>query len=188
MRKQFALIPALFMLLLAPTTDAARGPDPKSIFTQQTKDSFELTVPASKLVASIPRGDLVMGRNPSGEVENARYFFLEDEARQMIISGWFEPEQAFPGLKELWARDTAKWKSAGLPAPLAVSFARISDWEAVLYDMQLAAGSNSHIRAHWVQAGTWLDLHLSITSDRSPAENRRNLKSVLKAIRVRQKE
>ena len=59
---------------------------------------------------------------------------------------------------------------------------------ALLYDMALPGGSNSHLRAHWVQAGTWIDLHLSITSQRTSAENRALLKSVLKSIRVRQKE
>ena len=69
-----------------------------------------------------------------------------------------------------------------------MSFAKISDWEAVLYDMALPFGSNSHIRAQWVQAGTWIDLHLSITSDLTIAENRTKLKRVLKSISVRLKE
>ena len=69
-----------------------------------------------------------------------------------------------------------------------MSIARYSDWEAVIYDIETPFGSNSNIRANWVQAGTWIDLHLSITSNRPPAENRAKLKSVLKSVRVRQKE
>ena len=49
-------------------------------------------------------------------------------------------------------------------------------------------GSNAHIRAHWLQAGTWVDLHLSLTSERTARENHAQLKRVLKAIRVRQEE
>ena len=188
MRTLRTLFLVFFLLLLASTSDAARGPNPESIFTQQTKGSYELTVPVSNLVAIIPRGDLVLGSNPTMAVENPRYFFLEDAAQQLIISGWFEPEQGFLGLKEFWEGEKAKWRERGQPDPQAVSFARISDWEVVLYDMTLPTGSNSHIRAHWVQAGTWIDLHLSITSERTPAENRKKLKSILKAVQIRQKE
>ena len=185
-------IQALFLVFFVPVfvsiADAARGPDPESIFIQQTKGFYEVTVPASRIVAIIPRGDLVLGSNPTGAVENPRYFYFEDEAQQLIISGWFEPGQGFPGLKEFWESETTKWREGGLPAPQSVSFAKFSDWEAVIYDMPLPAGSNSHIRAHWLQAGTWIDLHLSITSERTPADNRRTLKSILKTIQVRQKE
>lgn len=57
-----------------------------------------------------------------------------------------------------------------------------------MYDMALPFGANSHIRAHWVQAGTWIDLHLSITTERTIDENRAVLKRVLKSISVKQKQ
>jgi len=43
------------------------------------------------------------------------------------------------------------------------------------------------MRAHWVQAGTLIELHLSTTTRQSSAENRRKLKSLLRAIAVAQK-
>jgi hypothetical protein len=45
----------------------------------------------------------------------------------------------------------------------------------------------SHLRAHWVQAGTWIELHLSITSSRASADNRAALLALLGEIRVSEK-
>ena len=87
------------------------------------------------------------------------------------------PAQGFSGIREFWESETAQWRAMGLPDPQAVSFARYSDWEAVIYDIAFPSGSNTHIRAHWVQAGTWIDLHLSISTDRPIAENREKLKA-----------
>jgi len=56
-----------------------------------------------------------------------------------------------------------------------------------MYDHLFDKGVSSHMRAHWVQAGTWIELHLSTTTRQSSAENRRKLKSLLRAIAVAQK-
>jgi hypothetical protein len=58
------------------------------------------------------------------------------------------------------------------------------NWQVVFYDIPLPGGRSSNVRAERVQAGTWIDLHLSVTSDRSEAENRATLRNVLKTIRV----
>ena len=113
---------------------------------------------------------------------------LEDAAQSLIISGWFEPDPDYPGITIFWEGQLKQWRDGGLPEPQAVSIARISDWDAVIYDMALPFARNSHIRAHLVQAGTWIDLHLSITSLGTTGQNRAKLKSALKAIRIRQKE
>lgn len=175
-------------LLFATTASADRFPESESIMIQQRDGVYELTVPASRLIATIPRGDLVLPTNSSAAEGSPRYFILKDDTLHLIISGWLVPGQGFPGIREFWADRTNQWRDNGRPAPEAVSFARISGWDAILYDLSTPFGTNSHISAHWVQAGTWIDLHLSITSDHTTTENRAKLKSVLKTVQIRQKE
>jgi hypothetical protein len=171
---------------IASTTLAAGKPE--AIEIRQRNGAYELTVPASRLVAIIPRGDLVLQENSQARNQDPGYFFLEDKAQGLIVSGWFEPDPDLPSLQTFWEGQTKQWRDMGLPKPQAVSFARISDWDAIIYDVALPSGSNSHIRARWVQAGTWIDLHLSITAERPSGECRKLLKAALKAIRVREKE
>lgn len=173
-------------MLVAFTARAAGMP--VEIDIQQRNGAYELTVPASRLAITIPRGNLILKADAPGSVANPRYFFFEDDTQHMIVSGWFEPDPGFPGIAKFWEDQTKTWRENGLPEPHAVSVARISDWEAVIYDMALPFGHNSHIRAHWVQAGTWIDLHLSITSEDTSSENRAKLRRTLKSIQVRQKE
>jgi len=175
-------------LLLAATAGAAAPAPAAAVAIRQRDDAYEITVPASRLVVAIPRGTLALGNIPKGKVDDPNYFYLEDAAQDLIVSGWIVPAQGFTDIRDFWESETARWRAMGLPAPKSVSFAKYSDWEAVLYDMALPAGSNSHFRAHWVQAGTWIDLHLSITSYDTSAENRAKLKTLLKSISVRQKE
>lgn len=176
------------VLLLAAPVAAADVPEYESIAVQQRNGAYEMTVPVSRLVVSIPRGDLVLDKDATGGVKSPRYFYLKDDSQHLIISGWFDAEQGFSGIREFWEGETKQWLDNGHLQPQDVSFAKYSGWDAVLYDIPTPFGSNSHIRAHWLQAGMWIDLHLSITSGRPPAENRATLKSALKAIRVRLKE
>lgn len=175
-------------LLFATTASADRFPESESIMIKQRDGVYELTVPVSRLIATIPRGDLVLPKNSAVAAGSPQYFILKDETLHLIISGWFVAEQGFPGVREFWEDRTNQWRDNGLPSPQAVSFARISGWDAILYDLSTPFGTNSHISAHWVQAGTWIDLHLSTTSDRTTTENRAKLKSVLKTVQVRLKE
>lgn len=178
--------PRAIVLLLA-STAIATGTATASATIQQREGAYEMTVPASGLVVSIPRGALAPGKIPPEKADDPDYFMLEDEAQNLIVSGWIVPAQGFSGIREFWESETAQWRAMGLPAPQAVSFARYSDWEAVIYDITFPSGSNTHIRAHWVQAGTWIDLHLSTTTYATPVENRAKLKSLLKSISVREK-
>ena len=164
-----------FTALLLAATAVAAAPMPAAAVTIQQRDgAYEMTVPASRLVVAIPRGTLALGKIPPGKADDPNYFYLEDEAQGLILSGWIVPAQGFTDIRGFWDNETARWRAMGLPAPKSVSFARYSDWEAVVYDMALPSGSNSHFRAHWVQAGTWVDLHLSITSYATPPRTGRN--------------
>lgn len=152
------------------------------------KDVFTLMVPVSNLTMSIPKGGLIEGRNThGGSANNPRYFYFQEkkESASIIVSGWFESQGRFSSTKKVWESDTKQWSRQGLPAPTNVSFQKIEGWDAVIYDMPLPGGSNTHIRAHWVQAGTWIDVHLSITAERPIEECREQVMALLKSITVK---
>ena len=146
------------------------------------------TVPLSRLIMAIPKGGLVMQPNPAGgSADSPRYFYFENKAQALLISGWFESDEGYPGIKQFWADETAEWKRRGLREPKDVTFAQLGNWNAILYDEDVPIARNSHIRAHWVQAGTWIDIHLSLTADLPQKEIRLKLQDVLKAISVTEK-
>jgi hypothetical protein len=148
-------------------------------------EGFELTVPVSELVMRIPKSGLSRAKpEGGGATDNRRYFLFEDTPKQFIVSGWFESQEKFPGIKKAWKSETSAWKQNKLPQPKTVSFKKIGKWDAVVYQMAVPAGSNSHIRAHWVEAGTWIELHLSMSSDASESENTARLEALLERIEV----
>jgi hypothetical protein len=151
----------------------------------ESAGNYVLSVPVSRLVMTIPKGGLTMKVNRGGgAADSPRYFYFEDKNSALIITGWFESDQGFPGIKQFWANETAAWKRGGLPEARDVTFVQLGDWNGVLYEIDSPIGKNSHIRAHWVQAGTWIDIHLSLTADLPQKEIRAKLQDVLKTIRV----
>ena len=137
---------------------------------------------------SIP-GDLSQKNRPAGgSTDSPRYFYFEDTSQTLIISGWCESSRSFQGIARFWKDQTQMWKGKGLPDPQDVLFHKIGNWEAIRYDLKNPRYTNSHIRAHWLQAGTWIDIHLSVKgSDRASAESRKFLGSVLGAISVKER-
>ena len=159
---------------------------PDALRVVQRDEAYELSVPVSRLVMSIPRGQLVPRSTSVGGATNSpRYFYFVDRA--FNLSGWFEPAQKFSTVRKLWDEETKAWSRNGLPAPMEVSFRKVEGWEVVFYDSPSPVGNNSHLRAHWVQAGTWIELHLSMTADRPIAQNREFLETFLKLILVRER-
>jgi len=170
--------------------DATHSKEPAVSTTLQIRESaqgYELSVPSSRLVMTLPKS-LVRANNPfGGAANNPRYFYFVDHAAFLNLSGWFEPPQKFTSVKALWEGETREWARQGLPQPRDVSFEKIDKWEVVVYDMPSPIGSSAHIRAHWVQAGTWIEMHISITSKSTSAESRAKLLELLKAIQVKEK-
>ena len=147
--------------------------------------NYVLSVPVSRLIMTIPKGGLAVATNSAGgSAGSPRYFYFEDKTLHLIISGWFEAEQGFPGIKQFWENETSAWKRGGLPEARDVTFVRLGDWNAIIYDTDIPIRRNSHIRAHWLQAGTWIDIHLSLTADLPQREIRVKLQNVLKTIQV----
>ncbi len=154
-----------------------------SVRVLRHRDRYEIWVPASRIYMALPRAGLAPKKSPLvGGTDNPRYFYFGDEG--FNVSGWFEPAEKFEGLQKFWIGETRAWSQSGLPAPTNVVFKKIAGWEAVLYDSPIPAGTSSHIRAHWVEAGAWIDLHLSLTSDHPSAELRSALERFLQAVAV----
>ena len=140
---------------------------------------FEVSVPVSNLVMRIPKSGMSQKKSDDN---GKRYFYFQNAG--FIVSGWFEAQEEFTGVKQIWETDIAAWKQKNVPPPKNVSFRKIGKWDAVVYQIGIPTGTNSHIRAHWVEAGTWIDLHLSLTSDGSDADNIARLESLLNRIEV----
>jgi hypothetical protein len=155
-----------------------------SIEVNETPTEYVMTVPVSRLILTIPKDGFV--REP-GAAKGPRYFYLDDKTRHIIVSGWFESDDGFKGIQELWVAEMKAWKQNKLPEPRDVTFPDLGDWKAVAYDTVIPNGVDCHIRASWVQAGTWIDLHLSMTAELPADEIRRKLRSVLSSIRVSEK-
>jgi hypothetical protein len=175
---------ALSMLSAAEKQNVhAASPDSDTLQVIAKSDAYELSVPVSHLVMTIPKKNLSPQRNPSGGSANRpTYFYFSDEKKALIISGWFESADGFKGMERFWKSETQSWGQK----PSNVSFEQIGNWNVVIYDMEipLPKASNSHIRAELVQSGTWIDLHLSLTAEQSTKDSRAELVKTLKTILV----
>ncbi len=161
---------------------------PHALQITSTEQAHVLTVPASRLVMRLPLGGLSLTNSAiGGSAANPRYFHFRDDAKQVIISGWFESDQAFPGLQKIWADEVTVSKKNGLPDAQHVVFGRLGNWETIAYERAVPNFTNTHLHAHWVQAGTWIDLHASLTTNGSSQDARAKLESLLRAIVVKQK-
>jgi hypothetical protein len=182
-------LPAVAALILAPPlASVPTAPKDQSIVVTEEAQSFVVTVPVSRLVMTIPKGDLKPAQEArAGGTESSRYFSLKSKDPVLFVTGWFEPDRLNSGIKDLWNGEVVAWKKRGDPEPKDVSFEKLGGWEAVVYDVAAGPLENSHIRASWVQAGTWIDVHLSLTTDQPTAERRQRLRETLAAIQVAEK-
>ena len=162
---------------------AASAPRPDALQITQTKTGWELAVPVSRLVMTIPNAGMQRTTNPT--VDHPRYFYFSGGG--LNVSGWFEPAQGFNGIEDFWKKEMAAWNKK-LPTPADVEFKKIGNWDAVAYELPIGSASSSNVRAHWVQSGTWIDVHVSITSSAPAAESRAKAIAFLNTIQVREKE
>ena len=186
------LVVALAVSVLATACSTTGGPrSNESIEISETKTAYRLSVPVSQLTLTLPRGNWSRKDKSAmgGGTANPRYFYFEDAKEEsLILSGWFEPDRLFSGsATKQWELDAAGLKKTKLPQPVNVSFEKIAGWDTVLYDQVFSGVVSSHMRAHWVQAGTWIDIHISTTTGDSSGENRKKLRSVLRGISVVEK-
>ena len=190
MKNKRALAFSIALLAAACSTSTAPRSD-EAIQISESGKVFTLSVPVSQLTMTLPKGNWFRKDKSAlgGGTVNPRYFYFEDANEEsLILSGWFEPDRLYSGsAAKQWTKDAAVLKKTPAPDPVNVSYEKIGGWDTVMYDHMLDQVVSSHMRAHWVQAGTWIELHLSTTTRQASAENRRKLKSLLRAISVAQK-
>jgi hypothetical protein len=174
-------------LLVCDLATAQQPAEAERLTVTEQEGSYVLTVPVSRLVLTVSKGRLSQIKNSGGgSADSPRYFYFEDATHQLILSGWFESAQHYPGIKEFWAGETAAW-DRHLPKPQNVSFEKLGSWDTILYDLPVPGGGSSNIRAHWLQAGTWIDLHISTTSDSPQKERRGKVRDLLDTIQISEK-
>ncbi len=183
MGKSRLLTLGIFMLFIGTRVFGQDTPTNERLKVTEKDGTYQLTVPAGGLIMTVPKGGFVLSKPPAGP-SGQHYFHLQEKVTHLIISGWFEPEQAFLGMEKFWAEETSAMKRTGLPQPQNVSFEQLGKWNAIIYDIPAPVGHNSNIRAEWIQARTWIDIHLSLTADLSEAEIRTKLRDCLKMIQV----
>jgi hypothetical protein len=129
-----------------------------------------------------------MGLRPDGPAGGeARYFKLSRTSPQLILSGWLEPASRYKGLRAFWDSESRSPAYAGAGAPTRVEMLQVGPWEVVAFDVVVPGGTSAHLRAERVQAGTWIDLHLSSTSTRAAAALREELVAALRTVEVVEK-
>ena len=147
--------------------------------------NFELSVPVSRLMLTIPKGQLRAQKSSAGS-DSPRYFVFEDRGHALVISGWFEPEQSFKSMDSFWSGEQRSLAQNGLQLE-NITKEQIGHWQVVLYDIGLPGGRSFNMRAECVQAGTWIDLHLSATSKESKTDGQKILRDTLSAFQVSEK-
>ena len=160
----------------------------KPVKVAERKSDYLVTQPGSPLGLRIPKGGLrLQASGGEGADWNPSYFALKDTASDLMFSGWFSSEEKYPGLARKWLGETHAWPSLGLPEPRDPSFGWLNGWETVFYDVAVPGGISSHLRAHWTQSGTWIDVHISITAAESSSALRARLKTLLWSLEVVEK-
>jgi phage terminase large subunit-like protein len=163
--------------------------DSNTVHTHEKDGYYELHVPVSKLILTIPQDGLIKKNvKIGGGTDNPRYFYFENGSKKLIISGWFEPAQNYPGINKYWEDKVINWRRMGLQPPKDVYFKKVYGWNSIFYNDQLPDYTVSHISANWIQAGTWIDLHISITSNYPNDEVRSKLVKIIDSIQVLEKE
>jgi hypothetical protein len=160
-------------------------PPSAALIVSEVEGNFRLSVPISKLVMTIPHGNLSQSTNPvGGAAASPRYFLLSDSTHGINISGWFESSNSYSGFENYWNREKGAWHERGMPEPQHEAKSHIGGWELVAYDMAVPVGGDAHIRAEWVQDGTWIDLHISAGSNEPVEALRETVMNLLRSIKV----
>ena len=178
------ILRAVALVAAAATVVSVRGQSSQTLTIAESEDSYRLSVPVSRLVMTIPKDDLeVADAGTGGGTASPRYFNLQDRARGIVVSGWFEPAGAYAGLDDFWKGEAAALRRNGF-TPENIGQTKVDGWDVILYDMEIPRATNTHIRAEWVEQGTWIDIHISVTSRDRIEVARQIAMSVLTGIQV----
>jgi hypothetical protein len=167
--------------------------NPNLIRVHAHEDYYGVSNLGSEFYVFIPRKGYVREK-PKTASDHSSYFYFSDERRGMILSGWIVPGDDYPGKLAYWDETVLQWKEQGLTDPQNVEHGKQGNWDGTLYEGAIPSGlvspsgeTSSHMWAHWVQYGTWIHLHLSVTSKLPSREHRDLLVQELKGIRVQKR-
>jgi hypothetical protein len=153
------------------------------------EDSIELSVPASRLTVTFPRGGLATANEArSGAAASPRYFYFSDQKRGLVVSGWFEPASSYGGFEKFWIGELVAMKKNGVVIRKAPDVLEAVPWQAVAYDVDLPNGISANVRAELISAGTWVDVHISVSSHGPPRDAREQAVQFLKSIVAKEKQ
>jgi hypothetical protein len=139
---------------------------------------IELSVSASKLALQVPARVWSPAPIPPAQ---PRYFDLRDADRKLMLTGWFEPEDRFTSVKDVFESNHT---DKGPMAAKQVRYASIGPWQTVSYDLTLGSTSFRHMHAHRVQAGSWIELHLSCSNGQASDEQDKLLTEAVRSVQV----
>ena len=149
-------------------------------------DVIGVFVPAGKLVLIFDKGNFVQKEQKgSGGLASPRYFYFEDTNKGTILSGWFEPASRFKGVEEDWAANVKQWQGKPELEPHQITTISESKWNGIMYHTKHPGGVRVHIKAHWVEADTWIDVHLSEAAIGGSEKAEEALKKLLKSTAVK---
>lgn len=180
------------MLSLVSGMRFVRGTKSGQLAQTATAAGFEFTVPESRLRLKVTApGFVSTTERIGGGTDHPRYFKLtrnsDDPPAALVLSGWFEPSSRYRGREKFWAGESRALKKSAWSDPVNVAFLKEGNWEVIAYDNAFPSGTNCHLRAELSRNGTWIDLHLSLTSQQPAAVAREQLLAILKTIEVSDK-
>jgi hypothetical protein len=178
------LLHAFVAVLSLALGGAATAQSDPALTIAESGDNYRLSVPVSRLVMTIPKGAFTVANvSAGGATASPRYFLLKDAVRGVSVSGWFESSGGYAGFDAFWKNEANALRRNGLSAA-NVERTRVDKWEAVLYEQQIPKGTNANIRAEWIEEGTWIDVHISVTTKDPSSVARAAALNVLKEITV----
>ena len=183
---RIATLATCLLLLVGCSTPELSPADRIQVNAVQSR--WDVTVPKSKLVLSLPKGDLQIAESIGvGAAASPRYFVLKGRTTGTIVSGWFEPAERQSDLRASWRKEMEGLKQNGFAPPTNIEETEVNGMETILYGIPMPKGSSAHARCSFVRSGTWLDLHLSISGDGSPAQSREQLVALLRTLQITDK-
>ena len=171
------------------TSTVLKRSSPSAFLDVSVEDgNYVLAVPVSRVSMRFPRGALVESpKNAGGATNSPRYFYFTDVNHGFQLSGWFESDKGYKGIDGFW-------KSENRDDRLKVknqSIEKQGQWDVILYETFPPGlppkSRQSHIRAEYAHAGTWIDMHCSIVSERPNAELREELLAFLQSIKIEER-
>ena len=173
-RHRFTLLCTFCIVVLAALSSVARSEVP-----------FTFTVPQSRVLVKVSDPSFLPDAAASAK---PNYFKVIRQEPLLILSGWLEPASQYKGLKAFWENESRSPAFAGPLAPTQVEMLKEGAWEVVAYDVSIRGAIQSNLRAERVEAGTWIDLHLSTLARATPSKKlRADLLAVLRKVQVLKK-